>query len=321
MCSVLTMGTRNHISFEAVLRALGELGITFRLVGPERPVVRVCSLLKKEPQGLYYFTGEDPSLFETLQDSVVICRSSIARATDNCSCIAVDDDPQVLFYRLCAHLFDVKPGRGVHPTAIIHPEAQISASARIGAYSIVGRSTVEDDCVIHSHVVIMDSCHVGRRVVIEAHCCLGASGAVWVWDEQGERLMLPQVGGVRIGDDVFLGSDVTVVRGSFNEETTVGAGTVIAPGSKIGHSVVMGENCHLANNVSIAGSAVIGSRSFLGSGCSVRSHAKLAPGTIVGAGAVVVDDVKEPGMTIAGVPARPLAPRSERRGVPRQGLH
>lgn len=305
------------ISFEGVLRTLAELGVAFRLVGPERSVDRVCSLLKKEARGLYYYSGEDPEMFGSLQESVVICKSSIARATEGCSCLAVEEDPQVVFYRLCGVLFNTKPSPGIHATAIVHPEARLGSGVHVGPYSVIGRSTIGSGSVIHSHAVIMDGCTIGERVVIGSHSCIGATGAVWVWGADDERLTLPQVGGVWVGDDVFMSSDVSIVRGMLSEDTMIGRGCVIAPGSKVGHSVVMDEDVHLANNVSIAGSATIGARCFLGSGCSIRSHAKLAPDTIVGLGAAVVHDVVVPGTTVAGVPATELKPKTQRKGVPK----
>ena len=149
-----------------------------------------------------------------------------------------------------------------------------------------------------------------NRIVASAQQGLFGSG------ETKERLTLPQLGGVFIGDDVFLSADVSVVRGLLNEDTTIGRGSVIAPGSKIGHSVVIEEDVHLANNVSIAGSAIIGDGTFLGSGSSVRSHARLAADTIVGSGAAVVKDVLRTGVTVAGVPAVEMEPKSQRKGVP-----
>lgn len=305
------------ISFEGILRTLAELGVAFRLVGPERSVDRVCSLLKKEARGLYYYSGEDPEMFGSLQDSIVICKSSIARATEGCSCLAIEEDPQVVFYRLCGVLFNTKPSPGIHPTAIIHPEARLGEGVHVGPYAVIGRSSIGKGSIIHAHVVIMDGCTIGERVVVESQCCIGATGAVWVWGADGERHSLPQVGGVWVGDDVFMSADVSIVRGLLSEDTVIGRGCVIAPGSKIGHSVVMGEDVHLANNVSIAGSATIGARCFLGSGCSIRSHVKLAPDTIVGLGAAVVRDVTSSGITVAGVPATELNPKTQRKGVPK----
>jgi len=307
----------NKTSLDEVLNALGQLGITFEFKGPMRPVNKVCSLLNKEPGGLYYYTGTDGKVIDALEDSVVICDRSVARATETCSCIAVEVDPQNVFYRLCGKLFDTRPERGIHPTAIIHPDAEIGPDVHVGPYTVIGRATIGAGTLIGSHTAIMDGCRIGERVEIGTHCCIGATGAVWVWGDDGDRIVLPQVGGVVIGDDAFLSADVSVVRGLLNEYTTVGRGCMIAPGSKLGHSVVLEEEVHLANNVSIAGSARIGARSFLGSGSSVRSHANIAKDTIVGLGAAVVRDVLLPGTTVAGVPAVEMPKKEQRKGVPK----
>jgi UDP-3-O-[3-hydroxymyristoyl] glucosamine N-acyltransferase len=306
----------NHCSLDQVLEALTSLSIPHRLVGPARPVVKVCSLLHKEPRGVYYYSGEAPGPFDELVDSVVICTEKVARATEHCSTIAVDRDPQVVFYLLCGHLFRTAPLPGVHPTAIVHPDAEIGERVHIGPYAVIGRARIGDDTVIHAHVVVMDGCEIGRRVVVEPNSCIGATGVAWIWGEEGERIVLPQIGGVRIGDDVFLGTDVSVVRGMINELTVIGDGTMIAHGSKIGHSAVLGAHCHLANNVSIAGSVVLGDRCFLGSGAVVRPHAKLAAGTVVGVGAAVIKDVLVPDTTVAGVPASAIPAKAKQRGVP-----
>jgi UDP-3-O-[3-hydroxymyristoyl] glucosamine N-acyltransferase len=314
------MEVRNTITIDQVLGALQHLGISYSWHGLEREVHKVCSLLSKEDGGLYYFSGSDPAMLDGLLGSVVICRTGLVHELSNISTIEVDVDPQLVFYKLCAHLFGSRPPAGIHPTAIIHPEARLGAGVFVGPYVVIGRSVIGNDTTIHSHSVIMDDCTIGDRVVIEPYCGIGVSGAVWMWDDDGQRLVLPQVGRVDIGNDVFLGAHVAIVRGLFNEATTLGDRCKLAPGSKLGHSVVMEEDCHLANNVSIAGSAYLGAGCFLGSGSSVRSHAKLAPDTIVGNGAAVTADVLVPGTTVAGVPARPLpAKEMARRGVPKGG--
>lgn len=310
------MRTLNYCTLEGVLDALDRLCIPHRLIGPMRQVNKVCSLLHKEPHGLYYYSGVPPGPFDDLVDSVVICREEVARATEHCSSIAVYSDPQVVFYRLCGLLFRTAPSPGVHPTAIIHPEAEIGERVYIGPYAVIGRSCIGDESVIYAHVVVLDGCEIGKRVVIEPNSCIGATGVAWIWGEEGERIVLPQIGGVRVGDGVFLGSDVSIVRGMINEFTTIGDGTMIAHGSKIGHSAVLGVHCHLANNVSIAGSVVLGDRCFLGSGAVVRPHVKLAPGTVVGVGAAVIKDVLEPDTTVAGVPATAMPVKDKQRGVP-----
>lgn len=280
-------------------------------------MTKVCSLLHKEPGGLYYYTGDAPGPFDSLEGSVVMCAPAVARATASCSALAVEGDVQLAFYRVCALLFPRQEEPAVHATAIVHPDAVIGPGVHIGPYAVIGACTIGADTSVHAHVVVMDGSVIGERVVIEPNSCIGATGVAWVWAPDGTRVVLPQLGGVRIGDDVFIGTDVTVVRGMINELTTIGEGCMVAHGSKIGHSAVLGPHCHLANNISIAGSVRIGARSFLGAGCSVRPHTVLAEGTIVGVGAAVVSDSMEPGSILAGVPARRMPGKERPSGMPR----
>lgn len=312
------MSPDHPIDLRKVLDVLERLGIEHRLEGGMREVRKVCSLFLKEPNGLYYHAGADPAIFSTLTDSVVICRAGALGDLHGNSAIVVKEDPQLVIYRICNALFAAVPPSGIHPTAIVHPEARIGADVSIGPYCVVGRSTIGDGSRLVSHVVVGDGCTIGARVVMEPQACIGATGVAWVWDEAGRRVVMPLLGGVTIGDDCFLGADVGVVRGMFNEDTTVGEGTMIAPGSKLGHGVRIGRLCHLANNVTLAGWAQIGDRCFLGSACTVRPHGKVAPGTIVGSGAVVTRDITEPDTTVAGVPARRLADKEKSSGVPRR---
>jgi UDP-3-O-[3-hydroxymyristoyl] glucosamine N-acyltransferase len=310
------------LSTERVLAALVALNIPYRWAGEVRSIRQVGSLLCLEPDTLYYYAGADPDHLVNVVDAVVVCKADNALESEKRSYIVVKQDPQVVFYKLCAHLFGGRPEEGVHPTAVVHPEAIIALGVHIGAYCVVGRASIGRGSVLGPHTVVNDNCRIGAGVVIEPHGAVGVSGAVWMWDEHGDRVTLPQVGSVVIEDDAFIGAHTAIVRGLFNEATTIGRGARLSPGCMIGHGVVLGPGCHLANNVSIAGSAHIGAQSFLGSGCNVRSHVRLAERTTVGNGAAVVENIMEPGVVIAGVPARPLpASTKSRKGVPRKPEH
>jgi len=166
---------------------------------------------------------------------------------------------------------------------------------------------------------VKDGCVIGKRVTIEAHSTIGATGVAWVWDAStGERIVQPQIGGARIGDDCFLGTDVTVVRGSINEVTTLGNGCVVAHGTKIGHGCVVGADVHFANNVAIAGNCRIGDRAFLSSASVLRPRVRLARGVVVGAGAVVTRDIDQEDLVVSGVPARAMESKVNHAGVPRR---
>src|SRR5690606_16195217 len=143
----------------------------------------------------------------------------------------------------------------------------------------------------------------------------GATGVAWVWHE-GQRIVQPQIGGTHIGDDCFLGTDITIVRGSVNEVTTLGARCALAHGTKIGHGCQIGQDVHFANNVAIAGNCRIGDRAFLSAGSVLRPRITLAPGVTVGAGAVVTRHVDEPGAVVSGVPAKKMPVKERHAGVP-----
>jgi UDP-3-O-[3-hydroxymyristoyl] glucosamine N-acyltransferase len=313
-------------SLAMVISALRDLGISHSLMG-QAPAgfgghpapLRFCSLFAQERGGIYFWEGEGAPAFDHA-DIVVLCRQALAVKVD---CQLILADPQRSYYRLMRHFFAepaVPPG--IHPTAIVSPQARIGAGSRIGPYCVIGECEIGAGCDFDSHVVVKDGSVVGDRVRIESHSTIGATGVAWVWDDaSGERIVQPQIGGARVGDDCFLGTDVTVVRGSINEVTSLGAGCVVAHGSKIGHGSVVGAGVHMANNVSIAGNCRVGDRAFLSAACVLRPRVRLARGVTVGAGAVVTKDFDEEGVVVSGVPARPMRPKDQHAGVPRAQAH
>ncbi|HNF72393.1 MAG TPA: DapH/DapD/GlmU-related protein, partial [Chitinophagaceae bacterium] len=199
-------------------------------------------------------------------------------------------------------------------------DAEIHSSVSIGPYCVLGRCTLSEGVELKSHVVIEDRVHIGARTRIDAHSAIGVPGMAWIWSQEGERIMQPQLGGVVIEEDCLLASDISVVCGSLSENTRIGKGTVIAHGSKIGHGAQIEEYVHMANNVSLAGNAVIGHHSFLGSASVISSNITLPAHSIVGAGAVVNKNFTESYLTLAGVPAQIIRKNNyeeKPRGVPK----
>jgi UDP-3-O-[3-hydroxymyristoyl] glucosamine N-acyltransferase len=268
----------------------------------------------REPgdHGIYFLASGNASGLEFNHSIILSTGDDDFGGSDNVT-IKVED-PQLAFYRLMeAMLTGRERPVGVHPTAIIDDAAQISPEAYIGPYCVLGECRIADGVHLHSHVVVMDGSSIEKNVTIEPHSTIGATGVAWIWNPASrQRVVQPQIGYTLIGANSFLGSDITVVRGSVNETTTIGQGCVIAHGSKIGHGCRVGDECHFANNVSVAGNVTLGEQCFLSSGAVVRSMIRLAPGTIVGAGAVVVSDNEERGALLMGVPAKPADKKSEK---------
>jgi UDP-3-O-[3-hydroxymyristoyl] glucosamine N-acyltransferase len=161
---------------------------------------------------------------------------------------------------------------------------------------------------------------IGTNTVIEAQSTIGATGVAWVWDQNSrERVVQPQTGSVKIGPDCFLGTGITVVRGSVNEATEIGEGSVIAHGSRIGHGCRIGARAHFANNVTLAGNVTLGPECFIAAGATIQPQVRLAERTVVGIGSVVVRNFEEPNCLLAGMPARKIG--SAEKVLPGVPLH
>jgi len=303
------------ISLSDLAAMLSSLGIDNRTHGKNIQINKFCSIKKIEDIGLYYLTADVQGNFAEIKKSIIIADQIIPNL-ENCNSFIVVNDPQLAFYKLCRSFFKDIKACGIHSTAIIHQKAKIDPNVYIGPYSIIGKCIINRGTNIHPHVVIYDNSVIGENVTIEAGSYIGATGVAWAWDKSGERIIQPQIGGVKIGDDCFIGTNVTIVRGSVNENVEIGHHTLISHGTKIGHGVKIGPYCHFANNVSIAGSVTIGERCFLGSAAVVSSNIRLSENIIVGAGAVVVNNFNESGIVITGVPAKKQGPVSVHKGVP-----
>lgn len=264
--------------------------------------LKFFSLRSPKNGGIYFNELETIDIpYKTLSNSILFCKKKFPDLTETIQ-IKVDN-PQLVHYKLSSRSKE-KRHPHIHSTAIISSEAKIGKDVSIGPYSIIGACQIEDGVEIRNNVTIEDNCYIGHNTVIDSNSVIGAEGLAWIWDENGQRIRQPQTGGVIIGSECYLGTDVTIVRGSLYENTMIGDGTLIAHGSKIGHGSVIESNVHLANNVSLAGSSHIMNRAFLGSACVISPHITVSEGTIVGAGAVVTKNFNEKYLSLAGVPAK-----------------
>jgi UDP-3-O-[3-hydroxymyristoyl] glucosamine N-acyltransferase len=288
--------------YQEIIDQLKKWGFSFRekessVLQPEllfRPASLKCII----PKGIYFIQDIEQAAIPTEQEAIYIVNKETATHAHQ----IIVDNPQLVHYKL-SQCFQPKHESGIHPTAIVSPQAKLGEGISIGPYCIVGDCTLANQVVLKNHVVIEDGVTLGERCFIDSHSVIGASGLAWIWDEEGHRIMQPQLGGVVVEEDCILATDVTVVRGSLSENTRIGAGSVIAHGTKIGHGSQIGKQVHMANNVSLAGNATIGDYAFLGSACVISSNINVPRHAIVGASALVSKNFEEEYITLAGVPA------------------
>ena len=190
----------------------------------------------------------------------------------------------------------------VGPYAVIEAGARIGEGTRVGAHCVVGRDArLGAGCRLHPHVVVYANTVLGDRVTVHAGSRLGVDGFGYAFHD-GAYLKVPQVGRVVIGDDVEIGANTVLDRGSIGD-TTVGTGTKLDNLIQIGHNTRIGNHVAMAAQCGISGSTTIEDYVQMGGQSASTGHLTIGKGTRMSPRAVPISDV-EPGSTLMGYPAR-----------------
>jgi len=200
----------------------------------------------------------------------------------------------------------VAPGAAVGPYAVIEDDARIGAGSEIGAFSFIGRGAqIGEGCQLHPRVTLYPGAILANRVILHSGTVIGADGFGYVADG-GKRWKFPQVGQVAIGDDVEIGANTTIDRGSL-DRTEIRAGAKLDNLVHVAHNVSIGENTVIAAQTGISGSVVIGKNVVLGGQVGIGDHCEVEDGAIVGSQAgIPTGKIVRSGRIVWGTPARPL---------------
>ncbi len=215
-----------------------------------------------------------------------------------------------------------KPTRGIHPTALVAKTAKTGKEVSISAYSVIedgavigdrvtiypmvyiGHNTkIGDDTVIYPMVTIREEVSMGKRVIIHSGTVIGGDGFGYL-QVKGRHIKIPQLGAIEIGDDVEIGSSVTIDRATL-DKTVIARGVKIDNHSHVAHNVIIGEDSMLIAYAKIAGGAVVGKNVMIAEDVGVTDHATVGDGCIIGGGSNVYKSLK-PGSIVWGSPAKPI---------------
>lgn len=197
----------------------------------------------------------------------------------------------------------LEPGVAVDPGAVIGPRAEIGAGTIIGAQAVIGPDVrIGRDCSIGSNASVQFAL-VGNRVILHPGVRIGQDGFGFALGGRG-HVKVPQIGRVIIQDDVEIGANSTVDRGSLRD-TVIGEGTKIDNLVQIAHNVHIGRLCVIVSLTGIAGSATLEDGVVLGGQVGVIGHVRIGAGAQIAATSNVATDVP-PGVRWGGSPAKPM---------------
>lgn len=195
------------------------------------------------------------------------------------------------------------PGVAIGPGAVIGRGAELGADCRIGANAVIGPAVkMGEDCVVGPGATVR-YCLAGNRLRIAAGVRIGEDGFGFVSGAK-RHLKVPQLGRVLIGDDVDIGANTTIDRGSA-ADTVIGAGCMIDNLVQIAHNVQLGRGCVIVAQVGIAGSTKFGDFVFVGGQSAIAGHLTIGDGAQFAARSGVIRN-HEGGQTYGGAPAIPI---------------
>jgi len=185
-------------------------------------------------------------------------------------------------------LAEVGPGAHVGAGATIGPGVVIAPGAHVGARVTIGPGTR-----LHPRAVVLDDCVLGARCIVHSGAVIGADGFGFA-PLDGRWVKIPQLGRVIIGDDVEIGANTTIDRGSMGD-TVVESGVKLDNQIQIGHNCFVGANTVIAGCVGVAGSARIGRNCMIGGAAGIAGHLSIADGCVIGPATVVSGSIDTPG--------------------------
>lgn len=209
--------------------------------------------------------------------------------------------PKRSLIKVLKHFFVEKPKPFIHPTAVIHPDAIIGENVYIGPNCYVGRCTIGNDNIIHSNVCIYDRTVIGNNNEIHSGAVICVDGLGCLRQSDGLLEEFPQIGGVVIGNNTYIGGNTHIASGSLSD-TIIGDGCKINGMCFIGSNDILHDNVWITGSTMLAGSVEVGKNTTIFSRVVVRDWCKIGEQAVIGMGSVVTKNVPD-GETWMGSPA------------------
>lgn len=256
----------------------------------------------------------------TTQAGAVIVDKTV---TDYKGNVLISHNPLYTFSQVACYFAPTKAEDiGVQPSAVVAQTAVVAHTASVGANAVIGENTTIGEhtkigagcvighnvtigahCCLHANVTLYDGVSLGDRVSIHAGTVVGSDGFGYA-SEKGQWHKIPQLGSVRIDDNVEIGANTCIDCGAI-EDTHIKAGVIIDNQVQIAHNVVIGENTAIAGCTGIAGSTTLGKNCLVGASAGFAGHITVADNVTVTGNAMVSNSIKTAGIYSSGTGLQP----------------
>ncbi len=316
-----TMAASGNLSFSAE-EVAGFLG--GRVIGDGKVRIRGMESLDFAGEGDITFAFTEDDLMAVSRKRASCAVTTLEKEKYPLTVIRVDDIKKAMTIMYNAMLEVMPPPRGeVHPSAIVADSAKIGKNVTIGPHAVVEERAVLGDnafiganCYVGSDVVVGRASRInpnvtiyertvmGEKVIVHSGTVIGADGFGYV--PKGDKIYkVPQMGNVVIGDNVEIGANSCLDRGTF-ARTEIGPGTKIDNLVQIAHNVKIGRNVLIAAQTGIAGSTVVGDNVMMGGQVGISDHVTIGKDVKLAAKSGISGRVQD-GKTLFGYPAREAA--------------
>ncbi len=305
--------------------SLGELAVRFGLTlrgSPDLKVSHVATLSQATPGSVSFLANSRyrKGLKDTRASAVVVSASE----AEGCPVDAlITPNPYLAYARIASLLHpEFHSSPGIHPSAVVATSARIDSSAAVGPLAVIEeevelgeRVEVGPGCIVqrgarvgaHTRLVarvnLYAGVRIGQRCVVHAGAVIGADGFGFAPD-RGTWVKVPQVGSVRIGDDVEIGANTTIDRGAI-ADTVIEEGVKLDNIIQIGHNATIGAHTAIAACTGISGSTTVGRRCMIGGMVGIAGHLTIADDVAITGCTMVSASIKAAGSYSSGMPAVP----------------
>lgn len=306
-----------EISIGEIIELLRGKNYNFIFHGDKNDIINGFSTLFNYKQNTMTFVSslnkfnDYKELFKSKKIKLMIADTS--ESVSDCFVNTIQiEKPKQAFFTILDYLFDdnaeeytiTSQEKYYRKHSFVSNNAKIGKNVKIGKGCIIeGNVSIGDNTVIHHNVVIKSNTKIGENCSIFSGVVIGERGFNPSTQKEGNRIMLKHYGGVTIENDVHIGENCCLIRGSI-DDTIIKQGAKLNTMVHVAHNCVIGENTVITMPTHICGSVIIGRNCHIAAN-TIRNQCTIGDNAILGLGSVVVKDVAK-GLTVVGNPAKPL---------------